>query len=1306
MSADNLFWYYISEDIKRVYKMKAPTEWSTEDIKNFQAIMVREIVPILEREPELQITFGAKKKGLYNSKFYTPPSAKTFQRIFISNESSGKDKTKDQFAMVFGAKNHNDYIVSKGLHVSVNEESSNQENKLVFEDTLLNYLKETTTFFKSITLQDIYQADIHLSKNIKNSDFTSKTHDTVDNKKYELLNEEQKNLGIRLPFKLASFYLMQQEFNSISIQADFQGKYGTLSMDDFFITPSYIVENELKNRESLLKFEKESSSTKIEKLKARYFQNFLPHEYISGNLLAGFNRVLITGNPGVGKSTYARWLCYSWAKQNFNTEGILIYINLRLLQFGDINSISKYISSEYLKLESIENISFMLSFINEDITFILDGFDELNSERQKLLKRDLHQISKDNKYVLLSRPYGLINNPGFNWEFSIQIDGFNNSNIYNYADKFLSINNLQYKRNELLDIISQNRVLEDYAHTPLMLSHIVYIFLESDNPELELLDISSQFHLQNLVFNWIQKYEISKKPKKDITLLINEAYKFAYEMEIQKLVLIENRQLLDESTAIAEYLSLIGLGKMQIQEINQLWRFDFNSITFQEYLSSLYLKNRITPIAFSYLASEKYFWNFTRMIIGALSFYGKENLLFEILTIHLKAFQETKQFKHWFSYVMHLSEVSSSLINKLITEQNIVNLFSTYKTAYWDQNWRAIILDATTKIYSKLDLHKKIVLKKLLIGDIKKLLVPKLNSPANDVEPTKLLITKLRLQNDNNFLQNIISLQIESIDLLLSDSTNEILEQIHEGLMFVFEEVLCESKPDNIILIRNKLEILLKKTPDVFITPRSKLLSYNISHEQLLKKLSTNFNTLEVISSESKFLKEDLAKTKTLIQDFIVNIFHLGTSHKKTSQTKEENLQLIQKYTKLAIILFKKIELEDYDLDEFGNLLINSLLNFEKFEIYDLILDTALITRPSYLIIRVVDEDKFFTYLQELVNKASTDFNKKEIDKLIMCFSIIENARNQFARIREDFLNLLCGYIDKNSEAFKNSVGGYSFKDQDKDTSTEFQKTQLFNYIINTSLFSNDIFSYDKKYLLDGFIKYSEYKYFKNWFHPMAWGRDFKIYQKKYWDLILQYTNNLEYLGPLITILRNPSIYEYSSNILYLNKILHYLLSLSEIPTKNSNLIWLIEVLSRSLVLIKSQDKIDNTSEECLELCTSICDKFRLNEIFIQGDTPRYLEGKDLLIFILLFYFLRDDKYKLNIDYDDYLNDYFKERKQLMSYLLTLFTKNEKLELDDLKIIYPVLGIKFIARLNDLINSKPELLNNFNISDFESKLDH
>ena len=300
-------------------------------------------------------------------------------------------------------------------------------------------------------------------------------------------------LAEKLPLLLAHNYFYSTEFNSIRIHADIDEQFGALSMDEYFIHPSYIPEKDLLKRESIIQNENETSVIKVRK--SGQFQHFLPHDYISGSLFENSNRIVITGSPGVGKSTYARWLCYKWAKTEINISAVLVYINLRNLNFNSKNAITTYIQEEYFKGNQVDENALIriLTQLNQSFFFVLDGFDELENTAQNRLKQHLFRLSPDSKYILLSRPYGLLQTFGLNWQTAFQIDGFNHSNIHNYIDKFLTVNQKADKNKEtLMEIIQNNTVLYDYAHNPLMLSFIVYIYLKSNTPDENLTKIQSQ----------------------------------------------------------------------------------------------------------------------------------------------------------------------------------------------------------------------------------------------------------------------------------------------------------------------------------------------------------------------------------------------------------------------------------------------------------------------------------------------------------------------------------------------------------------------------------------------------------------------------------------------------------------------------------------------------------------------------------------------------------------------------------------------------------------------------------------------
>ena len=1119
-------------------------------------------------------------------------------------------------------------------------------------------------------------------------------------------DQDDIQLAIRIPYALAFRYLTDEEFNSIRMQADNQNKYGALSMDDYFITPSYIPEEELRKRETLVQAEKERSNTKIERMNANYFQNFLPHEYISGSLFEGINRVIITGNPGVGKSTYSRWLCYKWSKQELNIKGILVQIKLRELKFGKENSLVQYISQHYLNEVDTKRLQKILSTINQDFYFVLDGFDELDDIKQKNLKDDLYQLGSNIKFILLSRPYGLLNSQGLHWDFSFQIDGFNNSNIYNYVDKFLSLNGLQNKREKLFEIITQNRVLEDYAHNPLMLSYITYLFLEDEFPEKRLIQVQSQYDIQDLVFSWIRSHEENKKSKTDLDKLMNEASEFAYQMEITKKLVFTNKETLDKTATIAQYLNFIGLGKMQALAPGQ-WQYSFNTLTFQEFLAARYLAECINPESFLYLCKEKYFWNFTRMLIGCLSQQGRMQQVESILRAQFEQFEKSQLAIHWYYYIIHLSETSADFLKEKIEDDALDNMYVSYRIAFWDNSiWRPIFLDAIALIYSKFSLSNKLQLQNFILEEFNEILKQNAhnNSPTN-IEPAKTLVKKLRLENDLGFLNKVLDLQELMLDKLFSTEDTNNFDTAYEGIMFLFDEVICKAPLQNIHDFHLKTQRLISKNNiNLFIVPKAKILLHFSKFKEIADKVYKGCISLEQFLHHHKENEEKKKEYRiNYIQFLAMDLYLLGHLSKTESFDEVQKIKpTVKRTTRILLEGIRSTEMDAFDLDETGQLLIEGLVAFNDPELFDWILEAALAIKPSYMVIRIPNNEAFFEYLQSLLKANKKGINEKAMDKLIMSFNIIENARNQFARIREGFSDILSDYIKANINAFENSAGSYVNAQAGTPEAVQYEITQKFNTILNSSIMESEVFSYDKKYLIDRFTAFHNYRYFRSYFNPMIWGREFNLYQSEYWELVLGYTKDTSDFPALMTILRNPSIYRYTSNLLPLNQILQYFFTLSQNDVPANFSIRLLEILSRIMVLIKTVDgnSLPVDKDGLILLIISIVEKFDIITFFYNAEINQ-LEGKDLLLFPLLFYYTKDNKYQIISDYDIWLSKHRREKKDFIEHLVKVFTKNDKLNFSELKKLFVFLGKKTAKSITRYIKINLELIEPFEVAVFE-----
>ncbi|HKK78972.1 MAG TPA: hypothetical protein VJ933_05055, partial [Phaeodactylibacter sp.] len=352
--------------------------------------------------------------------------------------------------------------------------------------------------------------------------------------------------------------------------------------------------------------------------------------------------------------------------------------------------------------------------------------------------------------------------------------------------------------------------------------------------------------------------------------------------------------------------------------------------------------------------------------------------------------------------------------------------------------------------------------------------------------------------------------------------------------------------------------------------------------------------------------------------------------------------------------------------------------------------------------VRIPDNESFFAYLETLLQPQGGQLDEQAMDKLIISLNIIENARNQFARIREAFAGILRQYVLAHQEAFANSAGGYVQAKPDDQAVEYYDITSKFNQIIDSALTDSEVFAYDKKYLIDQFTDFHHYRYFRNFFHPAAWGRDFNLYQQDYWALVLTYTNDVADLPALMSILRNPSIYRYASNLEPLGRVMAYFLLLPTAGLPDNFPSRLVELLSRCLSLVKEAEKGQNIAqkEHLLSLTINLVHQYQLKTVF-QSLSIDQMEGKDLVLFILLYHFTKDKAYDLQLNYDEWLSEYPRERMDLINHLIALFTHNDRLVMEELQQLFEVLVAPLVNRLLEVVNFREYLIAPFERKKFE-----
>ena len=95
-------------------------------------------------------------------------------------------------------------------------------------------------------------------------------------------------------------------------------------------------------------------------------------------------RMLIDGSPGVGKTTFSRFISSEWAKCKILQEyWLVLLLHLREKQISKATSIEEFFYHDDHELQK-EVVKFVLKQSGKGVLLILDGFDELSLQERNV----------------------------------------------------------------------------------------------------------------------------------------------------------------------------------------------------------------------------------------------------------------------------------------------------------------------------------------------------------------------------------------------------------------------------------------------------------------------------------------------------------------------------------------------------------------------------------------------------------------------------------------------------------------------------------------------------------------------------------------------------------------------------------------------------------------------------------------------------------------------------------------------------------------------------------------------------------
>ena len=139
------------------------------------------------------------------------------------------------------------------------------------------------------------------------------------------------------------------------------------------------------------------------------FQIFQPHKECSQP-----RRVLIEGQPGIGKTTYCHKIAYDWAKKRKRGDSFPDVILVLLLKCRDINSgLWESIDDQLLPREvNEEDKERFFTFIRDHqskVLLVLDGLDELPSSQLSIYKDIIQGRDLPESYFVVTARHEVVN---------------------------------------------------------------------------------------------------------------------------------------------------------------------------------------------------------------------------------------------------------------------------------------------------------------------------------------------------------------------------------------------------------------------------------------------------------------------------------------------------------------------------------------------------------------------------------------------------------------------------------------------------------------------------------------------------------------------------------------------------------------------------------------------------------------------------------------------------------------------------------------------------------------------------------
>lgn len=195
------------------------------------------------------------------------------------------------------------------------------------------------------------------------------------------------------------------------------------------------------------------------------------------NAVEKYQKLIVLGKPGAGKTTFLRYLAIQCNQGNFLSNLVPIFIPLKYFaEAPDKPSLFEYIRQQYSACD-VTAEEFNELFKQGSALILLDGLDEVSAEHQDHTLKEVRNFSRiyfENHFVIACRIAA--------WDYifdkftEVEIADFDEKQINEFANNWFK--NKEVKASEFLKSLTRNNRVYQLAVTPLLLTLQCLVFEE------------------------------------------------------------------------------------------------------------------------------------------------------------------------------------------------------------------------------------------------------------------------------------------------------------------------------------------------------------------------------------------------------------------------------------------------------------------------------------------------------------------------------------------------------------------------------------------------------------------------------------------------------------------------------------------------------------------------------------------------------------------------------------------------------------------------------------------------------------